>query len=118
MKWLLLLSGILCNAAASVLIKIAMQPPFKAPSLAEPLAVLSNWPLWLGLGLYGGAFVIYAAALTRLPLNVAHPVLTAGAIAAVALSSALIFREPFPWTTLLGIVLVVLGVILITLRVS
>lgn len=118
MKWLLLLGGISCNAAASVLIKIAMNPPFKSPSLSEPLMLLGNWPLWLGLSLYGGAFVIYAATLTQLPLNVAHPVLTAGAIAAVALSSGLIFHEPFPWTTLLGIALVVLGVILITLRVS
>jgi multidrug transporter EmrE-like cation transporter len=53
-----------------------------------------------------------------LPLNVAHPVLTSGAIAAVALCSLLIFHEPFQWTTIAGILLVVAGVVLITLRVS
>lgn len=118
MKWLILFLGIVSNASASVLIKIAMMPPRKFPSLGDPMAALGNWPFWLGLGLYGAAFLLYAAALARLPLNVAHPVLTSGAVAAVALCSMLIFREPFHWTTVAGILLVVAGVILITLRVS
>lgn len=116
-KWLILLLGILSNASASVLVKMAMLPPRKFPSLAEPMAALSNWPFWLGLGLYGAAFLLYAAALARLPLNVAHPVLTAGAVATVALFSVVIFREPFHWTTGLGILFVVAGVGLITARV-
>jgi multidrug transporter EmrE-like cation transporter len=118
MKWLILLLGILSNASASVLIKMAMMPPRKFPTLSDPLSALSNWPLWLGLSLYGGAFLLYAAALARLPLNVAHPVLTSGAVVMVALFSLLIFREAFPWTTGLGILLVMVGVMLITLRVA
>lgn len=118
MKWLILLIGILANASASVLVKIAMMPPRKFPSLADPMAALSNWPFWLGLGLYGGAFVLYAAALARLPLNVAHPILTSGAVAAVALFSIFLFREPFHWTTIAGILLVISGVALITARVA
>lgn len=73
---------------------------------------------WLGLGLYGVAFLLYAAALARLPLNVAHPVLTTGAVAAVAVLSVLLFKEPFHWTTGAGIVLVIAGVALITARVA
>ena len=61
---------------------------------------------------------LYAAALARLPLNVAHPVLTSGAVATVALFSVLIFREPFHWTTGAGILLVIAGVALITARVA
>ncbi|NHN78319.1 EamA family transporter [Azotobacter chroococcum] len=118
MKWLILLSGIVANASASVLVKLAMMPPRKFPSLDEPLAALQNWPFWLGLGLYGAAFLLYAAALVRLPLNVAHPVLTAGAVATVALFSLLIFRETFHWTTGAGIVLVIAGVALITARMA
>lgn len=116
MKWFILVLGILSNASASVLIKIAMQAPRKFPSPSDPAAALSNWPFWLGLGLYGAAFLLYAASLARLPLNVAHPILTAGAVAMVALSSALIFREPFPWTTGVGIILVIAGVAFITAR--
>ena len=118
MKWLILVLGIAANASASVLVKMAMMPPRKFPSLSEPMAALSNWPFWLGLGLYGAAFLLYAAALARLPLNVAHPVLTTGAVAAVAVLSVLIFREPFHWTTAAGILLVIAGVALITVRVA
>ena len=118
MKWFILILGIASNASASVLVKMSMMPPRKFPSLRDPMGALSNWPFWLGLGLYGGAFLLYAAALARLPLNVAHPVLTAGAVATVALFSVLIFREPFHWTTAAGIALVIAGVALITARVA
>ncbi|EPU1979557.1 EamA family transporter [Escherichia coli] len=118
MQWLILVLGIAANASASILVKLAMLPPRKFPSLTDPLAALSNWPFWLGLALYGGAFLLYAAALAKLPLNVAHPVLTSGAIAIVALFSVLIFREPFYWTTGAGILLVIVGVALITARVA
>jgi multidrug transporter EmrE-like cation transporter len=98
---------------------MAMMPPRKFPGLDDSIrSVVCNWPFWLGLGLYGMAFLLYAAALSRLPLNVAHPILTSGAVAAVALCSLLFFREQFYWTTIAGILLVVTGVALITLRVS
>jgi small multidrug resistance pump len=118
MKWLILILGIATNASASVLVKLAMLPPREFPTMREPLLALSNWPFWLGLALYGTAFLFYAAALARLPLNVAHPVLTTGAVATVALLSRVIFREPFHWTTIAGITLVILGVALITARVA
>ena len=118
MKWIILILGIASNASASVLVKMAMMPPRKFPSLSDPMSALTNWPLWLGIVLYGVAFLLYAAALTRLPLNVAHPLLTAGAVASVAMCSVLIFREPFYWTTGAGIFLVIAGVALITARVS
>jgi len=118
MKWLILILGIASNASASVLVKMAMMPPRTFPSLSDPMAMLSNWPFWLGLGLYGAAFILYAAALARLPLNVAHPVLTSGAVATVTMFSLLIFREPFYWTTGAGILLVIAGVVLITARVA
>jgi len=116
MKWLILILGVASNASASVLVKIAMTPPRRFPSLADPGAALSNWPFWAGLVLYGTAFLLYAAALARLPLNVAHPILTAGAVASVAVLSVVLFDEPMPWTTALGIALVIVGVVLITAR--
>jgi len=117
MKWIILILGIASNASASVLVKLAMMPPRKFPSLNDPIQALTNWPFWLGLFLYGGAFLLYAAALARLPLNVAHPVLTSGAIATVAILSVLVFREPFHWTTGAGIGFIIAGVILISYKV-
>lgn len=118
MKWVILLLGIASNASASVLVKMAMLPPHRFPNLNDPWGALANGPFWLGLVFYGVAFLLYAAALAHLPLNVAHPVLTSGAIATVALLSITLFREPFYWTTGLGILLVIAGVMLITARVS
>ena len=118
MKWLILLCGISANAFASILIKMAIMPPRKFPAFSDPLGALSNWPFWLGLGLYGVTFLLYAAALARLPLNVAHPILTSGAIATVAIFSVIIFRESFHWTTGAGIILVIVGVVLITAKVA
>lgn len=118
MKWLILILGIAANASASVLVKMAMMPPRQFPSLRDPWGALSNWPFWLGLGLYGAAFLLYAAALSRLPLNVAHPILTSGAVAVVALLSWLIYKEPLHWTTVFGILFVIIGVFFITFRTS
>ncbi len=116
MKWLILIVGILANASASVLIKLAMMPPRKFPSLSDPYAAITNWPLWLGLVLYGLAFILYALALTRLPLNIAHPILTSGSIATVALCAFYFFNEPFSISTIVGIVLIVMGVTLISIN--
>ncbi len=110
MNWLILAVGIVSNASASILIKLAMMPPRRPPSLSDPVGVLQNWPLMLGLVLYGVTFLLYAAALARLPLNVAHPVLTSGAVATVALSSFFVLGEPFAWTTVVGVALVAAGV--------
>ncbi|WP_211945524.1 EamA family transporter [Cupriavidus yeoncheonensis] len=116
MKWLILILGITTNASASVLIKMAMIPPRRFPTLSDPMAFVLNWPFWSGLSLYGGAFLLYAAALARLPLNVAHPILTSGAVATVALFSFFIFGEPIHWTAGVGILLVIAGVVLITVH--
>ena len=113
MKWIILILGIATNASASIMVKISMSPPFEFPSIENPLHSLLNWPFWLGLALYGMAFLLYAAALARLPLNIAHPILTSGAIATVALSSSLVFNEKFQSSTIVGIIFIVIGVSLI-----
>lgn len=118
MKWFILFLGIACNASASVLIKFATMAPRKFPSFSDPLAIIYNWPFWCGLILYGGAFLLYAEALARLPLNVAHPILTSGAVVTVAICSIFVFGEPFHWATAVGILLVIAGVFLITSHVG
>ena len=118
MKWFILILGIASSASASVLVEMVMMSPRKFPSLNEPMAAKSNWPFWSGLIRDVAAFLLYAGALARLPLNVAHRVLTAGAVATVTLCSVVIFREPFHWTTAAGIVLVIVGVALVKARVA
>lgn len=88
------------------------------PTFDDPLAALRNSPFWLDQGLYGGAFLLYAAALARLPLNIAYLVLTSGAVSTVALLSILIFTETLHFNAFADIVLVIASVALITVRVA
>lgn len=110
LKWFIVIAGVLFNAAASVVAKTA--PPI---SLAAPLDNFGNWRLILAVVLYGGAFLIYTAALQQLPLNVAHPVSTAGAIVLVGLASSLLFSEAFSPLRVGGYVLLVAGTCLLVL---
>lgn len=109
---LILLFGILANAAASLLVKKAVSAgPLP---LSEPGLLLMNAPLIGGLACYGLAFGLYAWALARMPLGVVHPVMTAGAIAVVAIVSALWLREAVSPAWVLGVVLILVGVVLVT----
>ena len=113
LRWLILVSGIMTNAAASVLVKYAVTPPRPLPSWSHPFAVFGNAPLLAGVALYGVAFLLYALALTKLPLNVAHPILTSGAITMVAVCSKALFQEDMGMMKLLGIVVIIVGVFLV-----
>lgn len=114
MKWLVLLLGIASNASASVLIKIGLHPSRPLPSLSEPWLLFKNWALLLGIFLYGCAFVLYAVALKYFPLNVAHPTLTSGAIATVAILSVVVLGESLRPAMVVGLGFMVLGVLLLT----
>ena len=112
MKWLLILFGIFANAGASVLVKVASHRI--APG-ASPVQMALNPVLIAAVGSYGLAFVLYSLALTKLPLNVAHPVMTAGAIVVVGLASVFAFKEPMPPLTALGYALLLAGILSLAL---
>lgn len=109
---LILVAGIVANAAASLLVKKAVSAgPLP---VAQPWLLLVNAPLVAGVACYVLTFVLYAWALSRMPLGVAHPVMTAGAIALVAVVSALWLKEGVGLTWALGIALIVVGVVLVS----
>lgn len=116
MKWLILVLGILANASASVLIKVAMTNTLAPIQLSKPLSIIGNIPLVSGLCLYGLAFILYAVALTYLPLNVAHPILTSGSIALVAIASVVFFGENLSSINIVGILLITIGVVALTIN--
>ncbi|OOF19755.1 MULTISPECIES: multidrug efflux SMR transporter [unclassified Salinivibrio] len=116
MKWLILILGVTSNASASALIKMAVSSPLRKLSVNDPLSILTNVPLLAGVALYGLAFVLYAAALHYLPLNIAHPVLTSGSIALVSLISVVAFGEKLAISSMLGIGLILVGVVVLTMK--
>ena len=118
MSWIILILGICANAFASILIKMAVTTPRKFPSFSEPMLALANWPFWLGLILYGAAFLLYSLSLIKLPLSVAHPTMTTGAVTVVVILSIMFLKEQFYWSTAFGIVFIVVGIFFISYRTS
>ena len=114
MKWLILIFGILSNASASVLIKVASQKIDLVTYSKNPLKILLNFPLLGGIVLYAIAFVLYAMALQKFPLSFAHPVLTSGAILCVASVSFIFFKEPFGIAKVVGLLFISLGIFLVS----
>ena len=114
MKWIVLALGVLVNAGASILIKMSSMPPRRLPSLGTPVtAWLTNWPFFVGILTYGLAFLTYVFALSLFPATVAHPVITAGAIAVVAAIAGLVLGEHLSALTIAGIIVVMGGVLMI-----
>jgi small multidrug resistance pump len=106
--WLLVVVGILANALASTLVKTI--PSHTTTGLLD---FATNWRLIFSLACYGVAFLAYAAAVQKMPLNIAHPVSTAGAIILVGLVSALFFHESFGPLRVLGYGLLLAGILAI-----
>ena len=116
MKWIILILGVLANASASVLIKSAVTSNLAPIQITKPLSIIGNFPLMSGIGLYVVAFILYAVALLYLPLNVAHPILTSGSIALVAIASVVFFWESLSIINAIGFILIMLGVVALTTK--
>lgn len=116
MKWLLLFAGLCANAGASILIKEGVRHGFILELSSNGLLnFLKNWSLVLGIILYGIAFILYTLSLSKLPLNVVHPSMTAGSIVIVGICAYLIFHEKFSGLTITGYSLILTGVLLVSL---
>lgn len=115
MRWLILFFGIVSNALASVLIKFGVSSK-SFPSIRNIKDLVENWPFWLGIFFYLLTFLLYTWSLSKFPLNIAHPVLTTGSVALVALISFFYFKESLNFLNMFGIILVIIGVLLITFK--
>jgi len=109
-KYAFVILGILFNGGASVALKIGMSKPNESV-----MDLAQNAWVWSGMGLYVLAFGIYAKALQMLPLNLAHPVMTTGAIVAVSVASWLWLGEAWSLPRVAGIGLMVAGMFLLSM---
>jgi small multidrug resistance pump len=115
MRWLFLLLGIASNSSASLLIKLALQSPRGTSSFHATFSNIHKWPFIVGILLYATALIFYALSLKYFPLNIAHPVLTSGAIATVAFLSVVVLGEPLRPLTLIALMFITFGVILLAI---
>lgn len=116
MGYALLALALTLNAAANILLKVGASRlgPLQEPELVARL--FGNLHLWAGLALFALNVVFYAAALTRLNLSVAYPVMTAGGVLIVVTASFIWLKEPISVSQGLGLALLVAGILLVTYR--
>lgn len=101
--------------AVAIATSMAGQTLLKAGAGAEAfVAQLFDWRTILGLGLYGGAAILYIVALRRIPMSVALPC-TAISYVAAALIGHYGFGEALSVQHLAALALICMGVVLLAL---
>ena len=103
--WLLLLTAIATSMVGQVLLK-------SGSGAATLFAQLFDWHTIVGLGIYGGAAMLYIVALRRIPLSVALPT-TALSYVASAIVGHYVFGEAIGPMQIGGLGLIFCGVIVL-----
>ena len=118
LTWALLLGGVLLNACAQLLLKAATRHSGELVadsgrvSWSAVLHLLGVVPLWVGLACYGISVILWLAALSRVPVSVAYPMLSIGYVIN-AFAAAVLFGEALSVGKLAGIALICAGVLVL-----
>lgn len=105
--WAVLVAAIVTSMAGQTLLKAGA-------GAGDFIAQLLDWRTILGLGLYGGAAILYIVALRRIPMSVALPC-TAISYVAIALIGHYAFAEPLGVQHMAALALICTGVVLLAL---
>lgn len=111
----MLVLALVFNACANVLIKMG-SVQFAGLSDNFWRATVGNWAFMAGLVLFALNVVLYALALSRIPLSIGYPIMTAGGIIIVTLVSVLYLREAVSMYQVVGLLLLMGGLILVVQR--
>ena len=114
----LILTGVLLNSAAQIVLKQGMRAIGSFAFTWEniiPIGVrtASNPFILLGIGFYGISVIVWLMVLSRVDVSYAYPMLSVGYIVA-ALAGKMFFGEPVDLVRWLGIVTICIGVYFIT----
>lgn len=115
--FLLILAGVLLNATAQLLLKMAVRG--MGPIALSPETLLrSGWSLaqnpyiLAGLACYVVSLVVWILALSRVEVSLAYPMLSLGYIV-TAIGAWMFFSERLSLLQWLGIVVIIVGVALL-----
>lgn len=114
---ILVLSGVLLNAVAQLLLKMATNKvgvieASSALSLGAMSALFLQWPMILGLFCYGFSLLIWLMALSRVDVTLAYPMLAIGYVIN-AFAAQYLLNEPVSLQRWFAIGVIVLGVALL-----
>ncbi len=112
-----LLSGVLLNACAQLLLKAGVNAVgafevSRANLLPVGLKLITQVPLLAGLGCYGVSLLVWIVGLSRVDVSIAYPMLSIGYVLNALLASYF-FGEALTLQRMLGIGIILLGVYLL-----
>lgn len=115
--FVLILTGVLLNAGAQLLLKAGMSQigHFEftlANALPISFKVMANAPIVTGLMMYVISVGIWLLVLSRVPVSIAYPMVSIGYIV-TALAAYYLFGEPLTSLRMLGIFIIIAGVYLV-----
>ena len=105
MAWLWLLLAVICSNLGNLAIKTA------GPQVAAGFHGYLCPSFLAGMATLGLGLLFYARALAALPLATAYPVLIGGTATGTTLIALCFFHERLSFLTMMGIVLVLIGLI-------
>lgn len=113
----LVLTGVLLNAAAQLLIKAGAETVgrfnFTASNLWHAgLHFALQWQILLGLAFYAVSVVVWILALTRVQVSIAYPMLSLGYVV-TAFAAWWLFGEALSTQKFIGIAVIIAGVIIV-----
>lgn len=117
-SFLLVITGVLLNAAAQLLLKAGVER-VGVIKLQFGTIVAAGWKLAFephilgGLACYVVSVVVWILALSRVNVSIAYPVLSLGYVV-VAIASWFLFGETLNAPRIAGIVVIIAGVYLVT----
>lgn len=107
MKFLLLISAILVNVVSYCILKSVSGKSFNMVWLGK---------FSLGIILAGVTTFLFTLALKGLGLTVAYSVFCGGSIALIMVASLLLFQESIIWTNYFGVVVIIIGIVMVTIK--
>ncbi len=114
---ILIVFSVMLSAFAQLLLKQGMTKVGEISSLSKApsmlLTAISNPLVLAGLAVFGISAVFWLVVLSRVPLSIAYPMVSLGYLFTV-LFSWLKFNEPVKLITLMGCLVIMLGVFLIS----
>lgn len=119
LTWALILAGVGLNAAAQLLLKLAVRPLAQVAGIDwqtlrySVVSLGASLPFWAGMLCYGASLCLWLAALSKAPVSTAYPMLSLGYIV-VAATSVLWLGETLSPAKVLGIALICAGVALVS----
>lgn len=116
MGYVFLTVALTLNATANLLMKMGADRIGALDGPGMLRGILTNHYLVGGIVLFGLNIVFYVAALTRMNLSIAYPVMMAGGVLIVVAVSVLYFRESLTLAQVAGILLLMVGLVLVTHR--